>query len=188
VPWVNDRGVRATHNNRMVFPGCVTFPCDLNHSLSGGTKGTSDCAFGSNEFLTEAYMLVEPVLIVSQEKSDRDVLANSASNHGLRPVFCQTLAAAKAFLDREQSALVFCADELPDGHFAQLFGEQRDHGDLRVIVVSRRDDWNSYLDAMSAGAFDYVIFPPSAGEIDRSLWIALGETKRSANSFIEAAA
>ena len=134
-------------------------------------------------------MLVsKPVLIISHEKSQRDILADSASNHGLRPVCCHTIAAAQAFLDRERFAVVFCADELPDGHFAQLFGHERDYKNLPVIVVSRRDDWNAYLDAMSAGAFDYVIFPPNSGEIDRSLWIALGESKRSANSFIESAA
>lgn len=132
--------------------------------------------------------VAEPVLIVSHEKRHRDILADSASNHGLRPVCCQTLAAARAFLDRERFAVIFCADELPDGHFAQLFEHEGSHKNVPIIVVSRRDDWNSYLDAMSSGAFDYVILPPNDGEIDRSLWIALGESKRSDASFVGTAA
>ena len=36
-----------------------------------------------------------------------------------------------------------------------------------VVVVSRLDDWERYLNFLQAGAFDYVLYPPSESEIER---------------------
>ena len=46
-----------------------------------------------------------------------------------------------------------------------------------IILVSRIENWDSYLSAIAAGAFDYVDFPPYPGELERILWLALGESK-----------
>jgi DNA-binding NtrC family response regulator len=78
----------------------------------------------------------------------------------------------------QQFRVVLCEDLLPDGDFRAVIGETtRNEGKLPVIVVSRRDDWDSYLAAMSAGAFDYVALPPAPGEVERILYTALSESR-----------
>ncbi len=121
--------------------------------------------------------VADPVLIVSCDKNHRDFLADSTSKHGLRPICCQTLAAAEVLLARESMSLVFCEEELPDGHFAQLVHKAFHHKDSPpIVVVSRRDDWDAYLRAMRLGAFDYVTLPPDIGELEHSLCGAMRES------------
>jgi DNA-binding NtrC family response regulator len=127
--------------------------------------------------------VADPVLVISHDKSHRELLADSASKHGLRPICCQTLAAAKCLLDRRQFGVVFCEDDQLDGHFTQLLCKSSAHKESPpVVVVSRRDDWDAYLRAMRLGAFDYVTLPPYAGEIERALGSALRESRKSGQS------
>ena len=52
-----------------------------------------------------------------------------------------------------------------------------------VIVVSTLDNWDSHLAVISAGAFDYVEFPPYPGELERLLHGALRESQSSKEQF-----
>jgi DNA-binding NtrC family response regulator len=98
----------------------------------------------------------------------------------LRPVCCETLAAAKALMTRQQFALAVCEDSLPDGNFRAMIGEEsRRRGRQPVIVVSSRDDWESYLLAMRAGAFDCLSSSAGTGEVERVLAAGLQEYRRS---------
>jgi len=122
----------------------------------------------------------QPVLIVSSDRSHRDTLADLVLKDGLRPVCCQSLAAAKILIGRQPFSAVLCEDELSDGQFDSLLREERHHiAAPPIVVISRREDWNSYLAVMALGAFDYVNYPPHTGEIERSLWIAISESRRS---------
>jgi hypothetical protein len=64
--------------------------------------------------------IIEPMLIVIQEKRLREMLAKWAIRNGMRPVCCGTLAAAKTLLESGRYSVVFCAGDLPEGHFLQL--------------------------------------------------------------------
>jgi DNA-binding NtrC family response regulator len=46
-----------------------------------------------------------------------------------------------------------------------------------IVLVSRLDNWDSYLSAIAAGAFDYVDFPPYPGELERVLCLALKDAR-----------
>ena len=54
-----------------------------------------------------------------------------------------------------------------------------------VVVVSRFDDWQRYLNFLQTGAFDYVLYPPSGSEIERVVQNALscGPLERAKGSF-----
>jgi two-component system, NtrC family, response regulator PilR len=120
------------------------------------------------------------VLIVSN-KSREVGLAKTVSGLGLRSVCCQTLSAAKSLVFRQQFGAVLCEDQLTDGTFRGLIAELHSRPRRRcpVVILSHLDDWNSYLAAMRAGAFDYVAHPPNSGELERVLWTALNEFKES---------
>ncbi|MGH9716044.1 MAG: hypothetical protein ACRD4R_04850 [Candidatus Acidiferrales bacterium] len=120
-----------------------------------------------------------PVLIVSGEQEHRAQLADHVFKIGLRPVCCETIAAARALAERQPFSAALAEDLLPDGDFRAVITEMRRHAaHSPVVVVSRRDDWEFYLSAVRMGAFDSVNFPPTPGELERVLWTALSEIKR----------
>ncbi len=118
-----------------------------------------------------------PVLIISTDPGHRDTLASITSSCGLRPVGCGTLSIAKYLLGHHQfTAIVYEVPESEDigAAIKQVAGSERR---TPIIVVSRIENWDSYLGAIAAGAFDYVEFPPYPDELERILWLALGESK-----------
>lgn len=130
-----------------------------------------------------------PALIISPDKVHRDLLASYCSKYELRPICCETLDAGRALLTHLRVGVVFCEDDLPDGRYAQLVHNHSGHNEkVPVIVVSRRDDWDSYLAAMRLGGFDYVVLPPNAGEIERALSSALRERTRTGEPTVRTAA
>jgi DNA-binding NtrC family response regulator len=119
------------------------------------------------------------VAVVSADRGHWEKLSAIVSSCGLRPVQCQTLAAAGELFVQEHFRLVLCEDVLPDGNFRQLIALLRETPAWRmpVIVVSCLDDWGSFLEAMMAGAFDYVAFPPYPHELERALATAFAGTQ-----------
>lgn len=129
------------------------------------------------------------VLIIGGERDHREKLADRVSRCGLRPICCETIADAQALMARQQFSAVFFEDSLPDGDFRIVIGEMgRTVSKAPVVIVSRRDDWDAYLAAVGAGAFDFVAFPPNPGELERVLRAALGESKRSDRTVAKSAA
>jgi len=125
-----------------------------------------------------------PILIVSPEASHGDKLADGVLRSGLRPVWCDSVAAARSLIASGQFGLIMAEDSLPD-HELRALVKGADYKSLPVpvIVVSQSESWESYLAALGAGACDYVAYPPAAGELERALWSALGESKRFSQAF-----
>jgi two-component system C4-dicarboxylate transport response regulator DctD len=116
------------------------------------------------------------ILIVTGEAENRDRLAESVSRIGLRTVCCGTSKRAVELLGQHLFSIVFCDDLLPDGTFETVIeNEIRRGAPVPVIVTSRRDDWDLFLRALSAGAFDYLVLPPLPGEVERITCAALME-------------
>jgi DNA-binding NtrC family response regulator len=129
------------------------------------------------------------VLLVSAEPDQQEKLSGILSRCGLDPLRCETLATALNLLVQQPSELVICEDVLPDGTFRELIAEMRRSGFWKpVIVVSRFDDWGSYLEAMAAGAFDYVAFPPYPRELEQAIAAALAEVSSKQKALVRAAA
>jgi DNA-binding NtrC family response regulator len=52
-------------------------------------------------------------------------------------------------------------------------------GGIPVIVLSHLADWDAYMTALSAGAFDYIACPPERIETERILRHALNQNLRA---------
>jgi DNA-binding NtrC family response regulator len=114
-------------------------------------------------------------MVVSHVPAVQQVFASVLSQHGIAPILASNVKEAQAILSRHYVYLAFCSDELPEGGIGTLIKQtSRSHKRVPVVVVSRFDDWGRYLNFLEAGAFDYVLYPPSGIEIERVV-------KRAAN-------
>jgi DNA-binding NtrC family response regulator len=129
-----------------------------------------------------------PVAIVSADPEHWEKMSGIISSCGLHPVRCETFAAVTKLSAQQHLELAICDDELPDGNFRDLIAElSRSKQPTPVVVVSRFDDWASYLQAMVAGAFECVAFPPYPQELVRAVAAALAESQANRNAAVPAA-
>jgi len=117
----------------------------------------------------------ELALIICSDGESRERVIATTQKCGLGPVSCSNLDDARFLLARQRCAIVFCSDTLPDGDFRAVIRTARS---VPVIVLSRVAEWEPYLLAINAGAFDYIACPPDLVETERILWIALNESSR----------
>jgi len=122
---------------------------------------------------------VLPALVICAEGEHREKLMRAIRECGLRPVRCCSQSEALLLLDRQYFSVVFCNDTLPDGDFRAIINEARkSSADVPVIILSQRADWDAYLGAIGAGAFDYITCPPDSAETKRALWSAISSRLR----------
>lgn len=114
----------------------------------------------------------ELVLIICADGESREKVINTIHKCGLSPVSCSTLDDARFLLAQQHFNIVFCSDTLTDGDFRAVIWAARP---IPVIVLSRFAEWEPYLVALNAGAFDYIACPPDPVETERILWLALRE-------------
>jgi DNA-binding NtrC family response regulator len=122
-------------------------------------------------------MNVLPILVISPEEEHRERIVEIIRKYGLRSTSCCSLREALPLLARQNFSAVFCNDTLPDGDFRAIINEVRkSRADVPVVVLSRLADWDGYMTAVGAGAFDYIACPPNPAETQRILWSALSES------------
>jgi DNA-binding NtrC family response regulator len=114
--------------------------------------------------------------MISSDISHRENIARVARRCGLYLVFSPCLADACDILARQRFALIFCTDRLPDSDLPASLQSLRDAATgVPVIVLSRLAEWPACIDAMCAGAFDYIACPAEPAETERILRLALGQ-------------
>lgn len=119
------------------------------------------------------------VLVVSSDDEIRRNLMGIVGLWGLEPVLCATVADSRAALIRYPICVVVCEDQLADGNYRDIVeAVERSTSNAPVIVVSYLADWNEYMNAVRAGAFDYIALPPRRTEIERAIKNALNERSR----------
>jgi DNA-binding NtrC family response regulator len=117
-----------------------------------------------------------PVLIVCSEAGHRDKAAEIIRQMGLQCVQCSSLTDARAEVERQAFSFVLCNDDLPDCNLrtAVRVLSSATRG-IPVIVLSHLADWDAYMRALNAGAFDYIAYPPDPAETERILRLALDQ-------------
>ena len=116
-----------------------------------------------------------PVLIICSEPTQQYKAAEIVRNIGLQHVLCASLSDARALIEQQTFQFVLCGDDLPDCNLrTSLKVLSASTGGIPVIVISRLADWDAYMKALRAGAFDYIACPPEPVESDRILRLALG--------------
>lgn len=120
---------------------------------------------------------IELALIICSEGADREKIATSARKCGLAPICCSNLKEARSLLPQDVFRVVFCKDILADGDFrGALRVVKHLYPSTPVVVLSHIAGWDSYLKALGAGAFDYILCPPSPVEAESIIWTALADT------------
>lgn len=108
------------------------------------------------------------VLVVSNELGTQQGLATALANCGCTPIMANSIGEAVSILKRRGVELIFCSDEPPGQGIEEFIRRaSRPPGGMKVVVVSRLDDWKRYIDFLQLGAFDYVLYPPNGDEIER---------------------
>ena len=114
------------------------------------------------------------ILVACSDPEGQQALSKVLFSSEFELVFSSGVSEARAILARGAVALVLCAAELRDGCFHDMLREVKQKGlNLPVIVASRSDDVKQYLDAMDAGAFDYIARPYRRSEVEHVLRNAL---------------
>jgi DNA-binding NtrC family response regulator len=117
-----------------------------------------------------------PVLIISSDSAGSEKTAEIVRDMGLQPVVCFSLTEARVLLGRQTFQFVLCNDDLPDCNLrTSLKVLSSATGGVPVIVLSHLADWDAYMTALSAGAFDYIACPPERVETERILRLALSQ-------------
>ena len=113
-------------------------------------------------------------VIVSADLEAQQALAGLLGTCGLAPITASTVRELEAILNLDSIFVILCSDELPDGTFRDILRHTaRTLNKVPVVVFSRLADWERYLIVLRSSAFDYVLYPPSRGEIERVVWNAL---------------
>jgi DNA-binding NtrC family response regulator len=116
------------------------------------------------------------VLIVSSDPLQREKTKEIANRLGLQSICCTSLTDARARIEEQTFQFVLCGDDLPDCNLRTAVRVLTSStGGAPVIVLSHLADWDAYMRALSAGAFDYIACPPDPLETERILRLALAQ-------------
>jgi two-component system response regulator PilR (NtrC family) len=114
------------------------------------------------------------VLIVSSDPLQCEKTGEIVRRLDLQPVSCASLTDARARIEERSFQFVLCSDDLPDCNFRTAVRVLTSStGGAPVIVLSHLADWDAYMRALGAGAFDYIACPPDPVEAERILRLAL---------------
>lgn len=114
----------------------------------------------------ETFELTQPhVVIVEDDNVLRSVLRDFLSLMGYRVTEACSIAEFRALGASNNVCLVLLDLNLPDGDGLALLGEIINQSNTPVFVVSGRHDENSRLQALEAGANDFLVKPFNAREL-----------------------
>jgi DNA-binding NtrC family response regulator len=117
------------------------------------------------------------VLIVSSDPGQCETTEEIAARMGLHSVHCASLTDARARIEKESFQFVLCSDDLPDCNLRTAVSVlMTSNKGAPVIVLSHLADWDAYMRALGAGAFDYIACPPDPVETERILRLALAQS------------
>ena len=117
--------------------------------------------------------LVTTVLVVEDEPQVRRFLRTMLASNGFRVVEAKTGAEGIAQAATRNPDLVLLDLGLPDGDGVELTRRLREWARMPIIVISARDRERDKVEALDAGADDYLTKPFGADELLARLRVAL---------------
>ena len=105
------------------------------------------------------------VLLVEDEESITEPLAEALSREGFEPVIARTVAEALELGTSRSPDLVLLDLGLPDGSGLDVCRELRAHSSVPVIMLTARGEETDRIVGLEVGADDYVVKPFSAREV-----------------------
>ena len=115
-------------------------------------------------------------LIVASDPLQCEKTEDIVHRLGLQSFHCDSLTDARSHIEEHVFQFVLCSDDLPDCNLRTAVRVLASStGGAPVIVLSHLADWDAYMRALSAGAFDYIACPPDPVETERILRLALAQ-------------
>lgn len=105
------------------------------------------------------------VLLIEDEKQIRRFVRTALQAHNWSVVEADTVAMGLSEASTRRPDLVILDLGLPDGDGIDLLRDLRGWSDVPVIVLSARVDEQDKIDALDAGAHDYLTKPFGIGEL-----------------------
>ncbi|GIU97611.1 MAG: DNA-binding response regulator [Actinomycetota bacterium] len=105
------------------------------------------------------------VLVVEDEASIAEPLAEHLQREGFDPKIAGTIADARQAMARDQPDLILLDVMLPDGDGRDLCREVRKASDVPIIMLTARGEEVDRIVGLELGADDYVVKPFSAAEL-----------------------
>ncbi len=124
---------------------------------------------------------VEPlVLVVEDEAQMRKFLRASLASHGYRFIEAETVQQALSLATSHNPEIVLLDLGLPDGDGIELTRKLRGWMTAPIIVVSARGREDDKVEALDAGADDYLTKPFGLAELLARLRVALRHARKGA--------
>lgn len=102
----------------------------------------------------------KPILIVDDEPDIRELLAITLGQQGLTTIAAANVAEAVDLLNAKSLALCLCDLRLPDGNGLTVVRHaQKSQPQMPIAVISAHGNMELAIEAMKAGAFDFVAKP-----------------------------
>ncbi|HEX9123073.1 MAG TPA: response regulator transcription factor [Actinomycetota bacterium] len=105
------------------------------------------------------------ILVVEDEPSISEPLAESLGREGFDPELAPSLASAREAFERQPPDLVLLDVMLPDGDGRDLAKEIRKSSDVPIIMLTARGEEIDRVVGLELGADDYVVKPFSMREL-----------------------
>jgi signal transduction histidine kinase len=137
------------------------------------------------------------ILLVEDEETDAEVVCRAFKENSEKyNIFVATsIFAAKAHLSDSIPHIVITDLYLPDGSGMELLASEKGHARYPLIIMSGRGDEEKAVDAMKAGAFDYLVksakslaFLPTVVRMVLREWETVLNKKQAERKMIEAKA
>jgi putative nucleotidyltransferase with HDIG domain len=118
------------------------------------------------------------ILIVDDEVTMREVLFRNLTAGGYRARVAGSLQEALAALEREPAELVLSDIMMPGGTGLELLDALRErYPDTSVVMVTALADIQAAIDALKAGAADYLLKPFTLEQVDLAVSRALAQRR-----------
>ena len=123
------------------------------------------------------------VVILSTDLEWRRSLAHILTSNGIDFAYASSIEDCKEIVAREYVGLVFCDSHLADGTYRGLVRSVRSlDRRVKIVVISRMNDWNERLVTACIGAFGVIPFPCQPTDIEWVLSRAVRANLEEANS------
>ena len=120
------------------------------------------------------------VLVIEDEKQIRRFVRAAVEEEGCQVSEAETMAHGLVEAGTRQPDLIILDLGLPDGNGIDLIRDLRGWSDVPVLILSARSQENDKIDALDAGADDYLTKPFSVGELRARVRALLRRSSSSA--------
>jgi DNA-binding NtrC family response regulator len=125
------------------------------------------------------------IVVASSDLENRRALMQILTRLGLDAVGVSNRVECDEVLKKQTVGLIFCERHLADGSYRDLLSTARSYPNkIRVVVTSKRADWDEYLEAMRLGAFDVIASPCRPTDVEWMVIQAKRDERNRSKEFL----